>query len=249
MNTIKYKQILENVNEAGLDNSFLDLIIFLVDEKIINLNQKIIKKTKKFSFKNKYNKSIFDIAKQIFFYNELKTTKSPLQINNISFNDLQFADNLSIFQNLQNLISYEEYIGENNLVNIIIPMCKTEPQITRSNICDCNEFDYSDLSRIVDFEKYNNNIPRLPANRGIIKYLNALLGVICLIDKKNKIIDHNIFFEALQIDFHSKNNTKFDNKYSLYDSINIDFEIYSENVNNDINSKMFDYVNKIKNIE
>ena len=46
--------------------------------------------------------------------------------------------------------------------------------------------------------KYNN-ILSVFHNRGIIKYLNALLGVQMFnLHKRNKIIDYNIFFEAIQ---------------------------------------------------
>ena len=95
-----------------------------------------------------------------------------------------FKDAMTISQNLQNIIAYEELLGTNKLVNIIIPMCKTEPSVTKSTICDCEEFTYDDLSRDTKMKKYDDDVPKLPGDRGIIKYLNALVGIICLIDKK-----------------------------------------------------------------
>ena len=280
MTNISYNQIvkniknLENITGKYIDPSLLYIVLFMVKEKIIPLHQSVTSVKKKFIFKNKYNNYIFDLAKNIFFYNSEKLIKlikepinrgSVIQINTnseIPFEFMQFNDTATIAQNLQNLISYNEHIGNSNLVDIIVPMCKTEPlDLTKSDICDCDSFTYDELSRKEIYHKYDEIFPKLPTDRGIIKYLNALLGVICLIDSRDKVIDHNIFFEAIQKNLHSDNETEFNEKYSLYDSINIDFKIflnelnekYGRNENSNIveekERKMFDYVNKIKNIE
>ena len=261
MTNITYAQIVNNINDANMDSSLLYIVLFLVEEKIIPLQQNVTRIKKKFSFKNKYNKEVFNIAKNIFFYNSEKLIKDSINSESeIPFELIQFNDNLTILQNLQNLISYNEHIGDNNLIDVIVPMCKTEPEITKSEICDCDSFNYNELTRKKMNEKYNNILPILPAGRGIIKYLNALLGVICLIDSRDKVIDHNIFFEAIQTDLHSNNETEINEKYSLYDSINIDFEIflnklnetYGRNEHSNIveekERKMFDYVKKIKKL-
>jgi hypothetical protein len=257
MDTISYSQILKNLREISvsleldkLDTSLLDIILFLVKEDIIPLIHKVVKIKKTFSFKNKYNKMVFDIAKNVFFYNNLKIDKPPMQINNLDRDTKQISDNMTILQNLQNLISYDEYIGNSNLVDIIVPMCKTEPpNVTKSDICDCDYFTYDELSRKEIDHKYDEIVPKLPADRGIIKYLNALLGVICLIDKRNKIIDYKLFFEAIQKDLHYNNNTNFENYYSIYDSLNVDMNKFSQEIGVEKMRKMLNYVNKIKNIE
>lgn len=250
MDTISYSQIIKSLKQANLDTSLIDIILFLVKEGIIPLIHKVVKIKKPFSFKNKYNKMVFDIAKNVFFYNNLKMYKAPMQINNLNNETKQFSDNMTIFQNLQNLMAYDEYIGNTNLVDILVPMCKTEPpNATKSDICDCESFTYDELARKEIDHKYDEIVPKLPADRGIIKYLNALLGVICLIDKRNKTIDYKLFFEAIQKDLHSNNKTNLETHYSVYDSINIDITKYSQETGEKKMIEMLNYVNKIKNIE
>lgn len=250
MDTISYMQIVKSLKQANLDISLLDIILFLVKEDIIPLIQKVVKIKKTFSFKNKHNKMVFDIAKNVFFYNNLKMDKPPMQINNLDFETKQFSDNMTIFQNLQNLMAYDEYIGNSNLVDILVPMCKTEPpNVTKSEICDCESFTYDELARKETNHKYDEVVPKLPADRGIIKYLNALLGVICLIDKRNKIIDYKLFFEAIQKDLHYNNKTTFNDYYSIYDSLNIDLNDFSQELGQMKTLEMLNHVNKVKNIE
>ena len=154
MTNITYNQIVKNINEANMDSSLLYIVLFMVKEDIIPLIHKVVKIKKTFSFKNKYNKMFFDISKNVFFYNNLKMDKPPMQINNLNRDTKQISDNMTILQNLQNLISYDEYIGENNLIDVIVPMCKTEPEITKSEICDCDLFNYDELTRKKKIEDY-----------------------------------------------------------------------------------------------
>ena len=142
---------------------------------------------------------------------------------------LLIEDESSIVTNIFNLNSYDEFINTKNiLLDIIKPLCRIEPSDKEFNLklCDCDELKYSDL--LDRYKKNNNNIsiPKLPGRRGIISYLNALLGVICLADKKNMIVDHNIFFDAIKDDLYNNNNTLSIVDNNLYDAILIDYNNY-----------------------
>ena len=66
------------------------------------------------------------------------------------------------------------------------------------------------------------------------------------IDKRNKIIDYKLFFEAIQKDLHSNNKTTFNDYYSIYDSLNIDLNDFSQEIGQMKTIEMSNYVNKVK---
>ena len=136
----------------------------------------------------------------------------------------------SMLNIITNLKSYHENINKTNkLVDIILPLCKTEPDYNSDlydkNICDCDNFEYNDLVSNRQNKKKNIfKVPKLPADRGIIKYLNAIIYSVFLADYENMIIDHNKIFDAIQENLHLENKTIKEENTTLYESYNIDLK-------------------------
>ena len=80
------------------------------------------------------------------------------------------------------------------------------------------------------------------------------MGVICLIDSRDKVIDYNIFFEAIQTDLHLQNNTinKIDinlyDSFTLYDSLLIDYNIFTQKSDSAKKNNILKIVKKIQKL-
>ena len=240
----KNKDFLEHISQKlKLDDDelylYLKIAFFILNEKIEELSDKV--KKNKYNFNHKFNETIYTILKNLLFYNKLKNTDNTnnTKVNQNVYDGMTEQDIIeikemknigSMLNIITNLKSYHENINKTNkLVDIILPLCKTEPDYNSDlydkNICDCDNFEYNDLVSNRQNKKKNIfKVPKLPADRGIIKYLNAIIYSVFLADYENMIVDHNKIFDAIQENLHLENKTIKEENTTLYESYNIDLK-------------------------